>query len=345
MYLARADRFADALAAGTLSDGPVLLVPSSGELPGVVAEEIARLAPDEVVALGGAAAVGDDVLAQAADGRAGRRVAGENRYATAVAIAERGFGDGADTVYLASGDDSPDAVAGGILTGGPILLLPSNGDTLDEVTAAVDRLDPARVVALGGTAAMTDAQLQTTAGGRDTGRLAGATRFATAAEIARAEFGDEAGSVYVARADEFADAVAAGALTDGPVLLVPSCGDIPDEPRAYLEGVSTNRVLALGGEAAVCDHLLEDAADLPDGDLGGRQGAGTLYYSQFWTLLQIDMNEQDLQKELFEDSRADDKFRVVLDEREFAWHERNITEPGVVFVQDLDDNSLKTSFG
>ena len=147
-YLARADQFADSLAAGTLTDGPILLVPSCGDLPDVVADEIDRLDPHAVVALGGQAAVCGALLDDAAEGRDDDRVAGPNRYETAVAIAERGFADGAGTVYLASGDDSPDAVAGGVLTDGPILLLPANGDQLGFVSDTVAALDPDRVVAL-----------------------------------------------------------------------------------------------------------------------------------------------------------------------------------------------------
>lgn len=62
---------------------------------------------------------------------------------------------------------------------------------------------------------------------RATGGLAGPTRIETAVAIARAAFPDGAEVAYLARADQFADAVADGTLTDGPVLLVPSCGELP----------------------------------------------------------------------------------------------------------------------
>ena len=65
-YLANAATFVDAVAGGTLTDGPVLLVPQCGELPAVVAAEIGRLDPGQVLTLGGSAAVCDELLAQAA---------------------------------------------------------------------------------------------------------------------------------------------------------------------------------------------------------------------------------------------------------------------------------------
>lgn len=64
-YLARADDPADALAARSLEGGPVLLVPSCGRLPSVVAEELARLSPETIVPLGGQRAVCDDMVEEA----------------------------------------------------------------------------------------------------------------------------------------------------------------------------------------------------------------------------------------------------------------------------------------
>ena len=80
VYLARGDVFADALTAGSLSDGPVLLVTDScRSVPSVVLTEIARLDPDRVVALGGEQSVCADQLAQAAAGRSTARLGGADR--------------------------------------------------------------------------------------------------------------------------------------------------------------------------------------------------------------------------------------------------------------------------
>src|SRR5690625_1130577 len=58
-------------------------------------------------------------------------------------------------------------------------------------------------------------------------RVFGENRLETAVAIAQRSFPSGAGVVYLARADQFADALAAGTLVDGPILLVPSCGDLP----------------------------------------------------------------------------------------------------------------------
>src|SRR5690606_30034580 len=93
-----------------------------------------------------------------------------------------------------------------------------------------------------------------------TDRLFGADRFATAVAIAREAHGTTAATIYLARAELFADAVAAGSLADGPVLLVPTCGDLPAAVAHHLANAAADRVFALGGPLAVCDELLDAAA-------------------------------------------------------------------------------------
>jgi hypothetical protein len=67
VYLARQDAFPDALAAGSLTRGPTLLVPQCGPLPQVVGFEIERLNPRRVIALGGSAAICEQLLLEARD--------------------------------------------------------------------------------------------------------------------------------------------------------------------------------------------------------------------------------------------------------------------------------------
>lgn len=87
-------------------------------------------------------------------------------------------------------------------------------------------------------------------------RVSGSDRISTAVAISQYEFPNGAEEAYLARADNFADAVAAGALRRGPVLLVPSCGDLPAVVASELARLSPSRVVALGGPAAVCEDIL-----------------------------------------------------------------------------------------
>jgi peptidoglycan-N-acetylglucosamine deacetylase len=264
VYLASGQVLADALVAGTVTDGPVLLVPRCSGVPATVAAEIARLDPATVYAVGGTGAVCGATLAKAAGTRPRVRIAGPDRAATAAAVAQHVFPGGAPTVYLARGANSVDAVAGGTLTGGPILLTGRDGTTLPAATtAAIEALGPDRVVALGGAGAVSAGALAQAAAGRPASRLAGADRYATSTAIARQQFPRGSPGVYLARGDgsSYVDAVAAGVLTRGPVLLVNGpCDWLPSSVASYLATVRPTRVTALGGTGSICEPLLRQAA-------------------------------------------------------------------------------------
>jgi hypothetical protein len=76
LYLARDGRptmpggednlFADAAVGGTLTGGPILLVPTCGEFPPAVGVEISRVAPARLIGLGLEAAICPEMLEQAA---------------------------------------------------------------------------------------------------------------------------------------------------------------------------------------------------------------------------------------------------------------------------------------
>lgn len=266
VYLARADVFADALTAGVLTDGPVLLVPGDCGTPrAVVRAEIERLDPQTVVALGGELAVCQSQLEAAANGRPTDRLAGADRAATAAAVGLYEFDGGASTVYLARGDNSPDAMVGGALTDGPILLTNTAGTHVPLVTQeAIAALDPDRVIALGGTSAVTNGLLNVAADGRPTGRLAGADRYATSVSVAERAFASGSDRVYIARGDgtHLTDAVASGVLIDGPVVLVNGpCVRVPASVASYLGSTRPSVIVAIGGPGAVCNQLLADAAE------------------------------------------------------------------------------------
>ncbi len=261
VYLARDDIFADAVSGGSLTDGPVLLVRQCGDVASSVAAEIARLDPARVVALGGPPAICDATLQAAAAGRPTSRLAGASRFDTSAAIALERFRQAAvSTVYLASGADvASDAAVGGQLTDGPVLLVPESDTPPASVLQAVASINPARVVALGATNRVSDPMLAKVAGGRSTSRVAGPSRYDTAALIAQRQFPRTASVAYIARGDVYADAISSGSLTDGPILLVPRCGALPSSVLNRLQALNPNSVVPIGSTAAVCDSVVAAA--------------------------------------------------------------------------------------
>ncbi|NOY54544.1 MAG: cell wall-binding repeat-containing protein [Actinobacteria bacterium] len=161
-YIATGVNFPDALAGGpvgALRGGPILLVGSS--IPAATANELVRLAPGEIVVLGGTLAVSQDIetALNAYTSGSVRRLSGSNRYATAAAISSDYFAPGVPVVYVATGLNYPDAIAGGPAAarqGGPVLLVEQ--DAVPYATGQeLLRLATSRIVVLGGTGAVSDA--------------------------------------------------------------------------------------------------------------------------------------------------------------------------------------------
>jgi len=164
-YVATGASFPDALAGGVAAaraGGPVLLV-SANSVPSATRAELARLRPISIVVLGGTGAVSDAVLATLGGyvtGGSVTRMAGANRFATAVAISQASTADDAPrTVYVATGLNFADGLSGtpaAARANGPLLILPSSTLTND-IAAELRRLNPPRVVILGGTVAVSSA--------------------------------------------------------------------------------------------------------------------------------------------------------------------------------------------
>ncbi len=225
VYLASGRSFADGLAAGPVAaagDG-VLLLSEPDALPDVTRDELVHRDPTEVVVLGGPVALSPAVVAEVERiGLQVRRVGGADRYATAAMLAD-GVAPGVDRVVVATGATFADALAIGPVAardGAPVLLV--EPDRVPDVVARqLERLRPREVVVVGGTAAVSDAAVAAVEhhAGVDARRVAGPDRYATATAIARTFFPDPHGVVALATGREFADALAAGPVLEGPLLL------------------------------------------------------------------------------------------------------------------------------
>ena len=162
VYVATGTGFPDALAAGAAAarvKAPILLV-GPNAVPGATAAELTRLDPDQIVVMGGTSVVSDAIL-QRLTAYAGtvRRVSGPDRYATAASLSASTFAaNSVGTVYVASGTSFPDGLAVGPVAGrggSPLLLVPSNFLPVS-VAAELRRLDPTRVIIIGGTAVVSN---------------------------------------------------------------------------------------------------------------------------------------------------------------------------------------------
>lgn len=213
----------------------------------------------------------------AAEGFALRRVAGEDRYETAAALAADAFAEGSDVAIVASGESFPDALAGSFLAGrfgegAPILL--TQRDSLPEsTTAALDELQASTVYVLGGTAAVSDEVIASLgAADRTVERIAGDDRYETAAAIASyeatgaADPGTVGGAktVIVASGEGFADALAAGPLAfvgTLPIVLTPADA-LDGSAAAAIESVGAKRAWIVGGTGAIEDAVEDELEEM-----------------------------------------------------------------------------------
>lgn len=187
-----------------------------------------------------------------------RRIAGSDRFSTSARISAQAFPGGASTVYVASGLDFPDAVSAAALAGaadGPLLLV-QPGSIPHAIRTELRRLDPDRIVVVGGTSVISSSvqsALRTYASRVD--RIAGSNRLETSRLLALDAYTAGASTVYLATAWGFADALAAGpaaASVDAPVVLVDGRSSSADAGTlALLDRLGTTRVVVIGGTGVI----------------------------------------------------------------------------------------------
>ena len=261
VFIATGENFPDALAGGpaaAFNEAPILLV-RQDSIPTETSNELTRLQPEDIVVLGGPVAVSTDVETQLAAFTTGSvtRLAGADRFATAAAISADTFGIGVPNVLIATGENFPDALAGGpaaTLLSGPILLVRQN--SIPPATATeLTRLLPEDIIVLGGPVAISadvETQLAAFTAGTVT-RLEGANRFVTAAAISAATFDPGVSDVFIATGLDFPDALAGGpiaAAAQGPILLVLQ-NSIPSATVNELTRLAPMDITVIGGTDAI----------------------------------------------------------------------------------------------
>ncbi|MGI4896916.1 MAG: cell wall-binding repeat-containing protein, partial [Janthinobacterium lividum] len=264
VVLTRSDTFADALAGAPLASdkgGPLLMTSRTELLPSVAAALKDSLkAGGTVYMLGDTNALSAGVEQQIrALGFAVQRVAGPDRFATAVEIAK--LLPAATSVALVTGWNYPDGLAAGALMGvldegtqhsiGVVLL--SDGANIGATTLNyLNARQFATKAAIGGVAATAAA-----AAGSGWGQLRGNDRYETAAVVAQAFtstgfFKDSTTVIGVATGENWPDALAGSGLlayAGGPMILTRP-GDLP--------AASRNAIVALQADARSNSKEIED---------------------------------------------------------------------------------------
>ena len=178
------------------------------------------------------------------------RIFGDTRYKTAVEIA-RTF-EKSETVYLVNGETFADsAVAGPLARQKKAPLLLTGKDKLpEEVLLVLDELKTKQVVIVGGNLAVSsavEAELKTA--GLMVERIAGATRYETSIQVAKAMKTD--GRFFLASGESLADAMATGSY-GVPILLTPG-KNLEPAVQEYLDGA--DEIMLLGGKLVLATDM------------------------------------------------------------------------------------------
>lgn len=251
VVLASSQAFPDGLAGTPLAidkNAPLLLT-APDALSGDVLAEVQRALPagGMVYVLGGTTALSTSVASSLSGaGFQVQRVAGPDRYATAVAIADAVGSP--STVLLATGLNFPDALSAGVAAGhvGGVVLFTQNTTQAPATKAWLDAHGSVPRVIVGGTAS------GTAPGATE---LVGADRFETATKVATHFFGSAATVVGVASGTVFPDALSGGAHVarlGGPILLT-NPGSLPPVATSWLRARRTTvtTVYIYGGTTAI----------------------------------------------------------------------------------------------
>lgn len=198
------------------------------------------------------------------------RVAGADRYATAVAVSQRAFptvGVGVNVVVV-NGNSFADALSAGPLANevfGSLLLV--TGTSIPEVTLAeIERLNPTSIYIVGGTGVVSSAiEEQLRAYAADPNfvyRYAGADRYATSRAVVE-RIGPSIDTLMIATGRNFPDALsavpAANAFGSGALLLVDGTRTSLDAAtRTLLNDRTSADFWVVGGTGAVSAPLVAD---------------------------------------------------------------------------------------
>ncbi|AGA70553.1 cell wall-binding protein [Desulfitobacterium dichloroeliminans LMG P-21439] len=185
------------------------------------------------------------------------RLAGGDRYETAIAVAQKGWEE-SEYAVVARGDEFPDALSAGPLAyayDAPILLTAPNA--LNEATLQeLKRLGSKKVFLVGGEAAIS----QTVAdkivnSGMEIERIMGGSRYDTAVAVAK-KLGAKS-EVILATGSDFPDTLSISALAAklGIPILLSGKDELPKSVQAYLEENAVTKTYILGGTGVISSAI------------------------------------------------------------------------------------------
>ena len=192
--------------------------------------------------------------------RAGaERLAGPDRYSTAATISAATYPGGANSVYIGTGENWPDALALAAAAGAnnaPLLLV-TNSVIPSATRTELQRLNPSNIYVGGGSGVISDAVASQLGAYGTVTRLAGPDRYSTAATISAATYPGGANSVYIGTGENWPDALAlaAAAGANNAPLLLTRKDAVPSPTANELARLDVSESFIGGGQGVISGHV------------------------------------------------------------------------------------------
>lgn len=285
VIIASGVKFPDALSVSTLAGqlhAPILLVNKTADQSQDALDYISKhMTGGKVWIIGGTNAVDGGFESKLTSmGNSVERLAGYDRYETCSAIVEKTSVPTVTPVFVASGENFPDALSIASVAaakGYPIILTPKNA-LPDGAESYLSNQQPSEVFIIGGTGVIPQAiesRIRAILPSATVTRLAGRSRYDTSVEVYKKFFEDPL-NIYIASGTQFADALSTSVLAakdNAPIVLVESGKNVPpSSTMSYLEYLGMSElpsVTIIGGNYAVSWTLaaaIESLIIYPPGD-------------------------------------------------------------------------------
>nr|WP_242831287.1 cell wall-binding repeat-containing protein [Desulfitobacterium dehalogenans] len=273
--LVSGENYPDALASAPLApkhNAPILLT-TSDSLPTPTKQALADLEVNQVIIVGGTGVIAPSIEAELqAMGISTTRLAGQNRYETALKIADQ-VQNSPSQLFVCTGDDFADALSVAPIAAIeqiPILLV--SGDSLANSVQEYLDLNSAHITktyVIGYSDVISD---KVASQFPNVERIVGADKYARNIAV-NEKFNNlfSTGAICIASGEGFADALSGSALAakkSEPIILVNNA--TPDTTKKYYQQrlVNLDHLTVFGGTGIVPDKVMQDLkppADLPVG--------------------------------------------------------------------------------
>lgn len=269
VYITVGDNYPDALSAAPAAahGGGVVLLTEKWRVPEATRQEIVRLQPSQIVVAGGEGVISNEVYNTLSTLTPSiRRESGQDRYETSRNIARSAFiGSSAPVVYLATGENFPDALSASAAAGangGPVILVPGFSQSIDAATVQLIRDLGASTVAIAGGTGVVSSGIENSArsipGVYTVTRLGGFDRYSTSEAINNFGF-SSSNTAYVATGDNFPDGLAAAAAAGSNLapLFLSNGSCIQASALQKMISLGVTKVIIVGGTGVLSSSVAE----------------------------------------------------------------------------------------